>query len=302
MDIYRELMPIGTKTSVALGYFDGMHRGHVEIMKQTVAYANRMQLRATVFTFDFSHVRPGDKGNTDLFPRNIIYEKMEQLGIDVVVEVPFEDIRNMSGREFISKALGHNCLNAAVINCGEDFHFGKGRDSDAEAMKIHAGPFGIQVNVIPFVVDDGIISTTRIKRLVEAGDMIQAAQLLGYSYLFEGDTIKKDIGVGMNLSSVSIRLENSLLKPKFGVYTSRCIIGDSSFDSVTYIGTRPSRGMTEEVYADTNIFSLDGERYDGESMRIELLRMMRNEERFSSLSDLKDAILQDIERAKIYVS
>lgn len=301
MEVLRELKPLGLKTSVALGYFDGMHRGHSEIMRQTVAYAKSMHLKATVFTFDFSRVRPGEKGNRDLFKRSIIYEKMEQLGIDVVVEIPFEEIRNMTGRGFIANVLGHKCLNAAVISCGEDFRFGKGRDSDVEVMRILAGPHGIQVNVVPYVMDEGIISTTRIKRLIENGDTATASRLLGYSYIFEAKTVEQSTGVGINYSSVCQLLDESLLRPKFGVYTSRCLLEDGlPHSSVTYIGTRPTKHNTSDVYADSNIFSLEGDRYNGKSLRVELLKMMRSEEKFHSLSELKDAILTDIERAKMY--
>lgn len=302
MDIIRQLTPLGIKTSVALGYFDGMHRGHHEIMRQTVAYARSMHLKATVFTFDFSNMRPGDKGKNDLFDRNIIYEKMEKLGIDVVVEIPFEEIRNMSGRGFISNALGHRCLNAAVISCGEDFRFGKGRDSDIEVMKLLARPYGIQVNIVPFVIDDGIISTTRIKRLIEAGEVASASQLLGFNYMYDAKTIKKETGVGINYSSISQILKGSTLLPKFGVYLSSCKVEDICYDSVTYIGTRPTKHITDEVYADTNIFEFEGDIDEGKQIRVELLRMIRAEEKFISLSELKETIINDIERAKIYVS
>jgi len=300
MEIHRKLIPVGTKTSVALGYFDGMHRGHEEIMRQTVEFAKRMHLHATVFTFDFSAARPGEKGKQDLFSRDFIYSRMEKLGVDLIVEIPFNEIRNMSGRDFIYKVLGHGCLNAAVINCGEDFRFGKGRNSDTVAMKRLAGPHGIQVNVVPFVLDDGIISTTRIKQLISVGDIPAAEQLLGYRYFIESPVIKKDTGVGMNFSSVSQLLDETYTLPKFGVYISRSLLKNSNWqDSVTYIGTRPSRNG-EAVYADTNIFSLNGAQYREKFLHIELLRMIRAEEKFESLSDLKDAISNDIKRAKMY--
>jgi len=301
MKIYKELVPVGSKTSVALGYFDGMHRGHQEIMRQTISYAKKMHLKATVFTFDFSKVRPGDKGNLDLFDRGILYEKMEKIGIDVVVEVPFEEIRNMSGRGFISNALGHKCLNAAVISCGEDFRFGKGRDSDVEVMKLISRSHGIQVNVVPFVLDDGIISTTRIKRLVEAGDVVTATRLLGFEFMYEAVTVKKEMGVGINFTSVSQILDKHLLLPKYGVYASRCIVGDEHLDAITYIGTRPTKYDTDTVFADTNIFEFNNQIKDNAPLRIELLRMIRLEEKFDSLNDLKDVIIRDIERAKMYV-
>ena len=299
MEIYKKLTPVGSKTSVALGYFDGIHRGHSEIIRQTVDYARTMHLRATVFTFDFTELRPGEKGNNDLFDREFVYEKMENLGIDAVVEVPFEEIRNMSGRGFIANVLGHKCLNAAIISCGEDFRFGKGRDSDVAVMKLLTRPHGIQVNIVSFVMDDGIISTTRLKRLVEMGEIATVNQLLGFNYLFEAKTIKKDPGVGINYSTFSQKPNRKLLLPKYGVYLSRCLVNDEYHFSVTYIGTRPTKHKGFEVYADTNILDFAGEIAIGETMRVELLRVIRAEERFIDLGYLKDAILQDIERAKM---
>ncbi|MCL1829867.1 MAG: hypothetical protein FWG21_00385 [Oscillospiraceae bacterium] len=298
MKIFTEIQPLNMKTSVALGYFDGMHRGHREIMRQTVAYAKKMHLRATVFTFNFSNQRPGDKGNADLFDRSVIYEKIERMGIDLIVEVPFEEIRQMSGRGFIANILGHKCLNAAVINCGEDFRFGKGRDSDVSVMRLLARSHGIQVNVVPFVMDNGIISTTRVKRLVEAGDVLAASTLLGFNYLYQADTITKQTGIGIDYTTVSQHLDDHLLLPKFGVYTSRISFGDNSLDSVTYIGTRPTKLNSDEVYADTHIFCFEGSIPDNTLLRVELLRMIRAEEQFDSLSILKDTIRSDIERAK----
>lgn len=301
MEIHHGLTPIGAKTAVALGYFDGMHRGHEAIIKRTVRYAKQMALRATVFTFDFSNGRPGDKGMGDLFPKEEKYKEMERLGVDLVVEIPFDDIRNMTGKDFIEKVLGHGCLNAAVVCCGEDFRFGKGRGGDIITMERLAGPLGIRVHIVPFVIDEGIISTTRIKRLVAAGDIPTAERLLGRPYSIDLPTFKKEIGIGMNFSSANQKLDPSLDLPKFGVYLSRAMVNGRWTNSVTYIGSRPSRSDGSGVFADTNIFELSGTTYEGKQLQIELIRLLRAEERFSSPSDLKDAIFSDIERAKILV-
>lgn len=301
MEIHHGLTPVGTKTAVALGYFDGMHRGHESIIKQTVKYAKQMALRATVFTFDFSNGRPGDKGSGDLFPKEEKYREMARLGVDLVVEVPFDEIKNMSGADFIEKVLGHGCLNAAVVCCGEDFRFGKGRGGDVATMERLAGPRGIRVHIVPFVVDDGVISTTRIKRLVAAGDIQTAARLLGRPYIIDLPTVKKEVGIGINFSSASQKLDTSFELPKFGVYLSRAKVEGEWTDAVTYIGNRPSRSDKSGVFADTNIFMLSGSTYEGERLQIELIRLLRAEEEFSSPSDLKDAIFSDIERAKMLV-
>ena len=300
MEIIRKLTPVGTKTSVALGYFDGMHRGHREIMSQTVEYAKRMRLRSTVFTFDFSLLRPGDKGRFDLFSKEEKYTEMERLGIDLIVEVPFSDIRDMSGRDFIVKVLGHGCLNAAVVSCGEDFRFGKGRDSGTDTMERLAGSRGIRVNTVPFVIDNGIISTTRIKRLVANGNLSAASSLLGRSYLISAPAVNKAIGVGINFSSVSQKLDESYQLPKFGVYTSRVKICSIWQDSITYVGSRPSKSG-EGIFADTNIFCLNGQLYKESFIDVELLRLVRNEETFEDLSALKTAISLDISRARMRI-
>lgn len=298
MEIHNSLTPVRTKTSVALGYFDGMHLGHREIIIQAVTHAKRLRLRSTVFTFDFSKTRPGDKGPGDLFPKKEKFAEMERLGVDLIVEVPFTDIRNLSGREFISKVLGHGCLNAAVVCCGEDFRFGKGRGSGADTMERLAGSRGIKVNVVPYVMDDGIISTTRIKRLVAEGNIQRAAVLLGRPYIIGAYAVKKAIGVGINFSSVSQKMDESLQLPKYGVYTSRANVNGKWMDSVTYIGTRPSRNG-DGIFADTNIFALNGKTYTDGWVEVELLRMIRQEEKFESLSALKDAITADIQKAKL---
>jgi len=300
MDIHKGLTPVGIKTSVALGYFDGMHRGHEEIIKQTIDYAKQMRLCATVFTFDFSDSRPGEKGRGDLFSRETKYREMEKLGIELVVEAPFSEIRNMSGKGFIVNVLGHGCLNAAVVSCGEDFRFGNGRNCGAEVMERFSGSRGIRVNVVPFVVDEGVISTTRIKRLVAAGDIPAAARLLGRPYVIALPSEKKNIGTGINFSTVSQRVDAALDLPKFGVYTSRTEVGGVWLDSVTYLGSRPTKDE-DGVYADTNVFALGQETCDSERIAVELVRLIRPEEKFQSLSALKEAILADIERAKMRI-
>lgn len=299
MDIHKGLTPVGVKTSVALGYFDGMHRGHGEIINQTLAYAKRMRLRATVFTFDFSGTRPGEKGRGDLFAKEMKYREMESLGIKLVVEVPFSDIRDMSGKAFIDKVLGHGCLNAAVVNCGEDFRFGKGRNCGADVMERFSGPRGIRVNVVPFVVDDGVISTSRIKRLVASGDIPAAARLLGRPYIIDLPAIPKEVGAGINYSTVSQRLNRELELPKFGVYASRTKANGVWLGSVTYIGGRPTKGGDGGVFADTHVFEAVINPRDGDNVAVELSRMMRQEEKFSDLSALKEAIIADIARAKM---
>ncbi|MCL2539595.1 MAG: hypothetical protein FWE66_04585 [Oscillospiraceae bacterium] len=298
MNIHRTLTPVGVKTAVALGYFDGMHRGHEEIIEQTLLYARQMRLCATVFTFDFSFSRPGEKGRGDIFSKEIKYHEMERLGIELVVEIPFSEISGMSGKNFILKVLGHGCLNAAVVSCGEDFRFGKGRDCGTEVMERYSGPRGIRVNVVPFVIDDGVISTTRIKRLITSGDIPTAVRLIGRPYIIDLPTVKKEVGIGINYSSASQRMDVSLELPRFGVYTSRTQVDGVWYDSVTYIGTRPTKG-SDGVYADTNVFMPSSQTCEAKSVAVELVRLMRPEEKFQTQGALKEAIIADIERAKM---
>ena len=301
MELHRGLTPVGTKTSVALGYFDGVHRGHTEILRQTVNYANKMVLKPAVFTFDFGDMRPAEKGAKDLLPKDEKYSIFESLGVELCVEADFGELRNLSGREFIEGVLGHGCLNAAVVGCGEDFRFGKGRDGDVAAMQRLAGPLGIQINVVPFVIDDGVISTTRIKRLMAAGDISAAARLLGRNYVISADVT--DANGQKKHVTFSQKLDENLEWPMPGVYASRVLLNDGFIDAVTYIGQRPTLGGNG-IYADTAVLTPEGQDKlprPGERVQLELLRLMRAEEKFESISELWETIEADIRRAKMCI-
>lgn len=297
-----KLEPLNIKTAVAIGYFDAVHLGHRLILDTAVRYANEMELYPAVFTFDMSRRRASGKGKKDLISAATKKKQIASLGIEYYVSPDFEDICDMTGKEFVENILTRKCLNAAVVVCGKDFRFGKNRECGVKELTTYCGPYGIQVIAVdPVTVDGERVSTTRIKAELEKGNIQTVNKLLGYNYSIEGRVIHGNhVARDLGFPTANVLFPEECMLPQKGVYISDTHIDSLTFRGITNIGTRPTLTEDEQAVVETYLIDFDEDIY-GFDIEVTLLRFVRPEQKFDTVDDLVEKVNQNIELARTLI-
>ena len=292
MNIYRSLVPLGKKTAVALGYFDGVHKGHKAVIDKTVELAKKMSLTSAVFTFDFSSQRPSGKGFSDIMDFDLKVRVIEKMGIEEYFAIDFSEIFSLEGKDFVDKILSHGCLNAALVCCGSDFRFGQGRNCGVEQLKKLCGPHGIQVFVVDEVYDKGAVSTTRIKRFIETGKIEAAGRLMGRPYITCGAVAESyPFSEVSNCQVVRSFLPLGFVGPKSGEYQGEARVGDETFGAITFVAD-----IGEIKRFESYIVDFDG---DPNSLEISLLRAIKTENAEKTEDERIEFIKSEIDRLRM---
>ena len=288
-------------STVAIGAFDGLHLGHQHIIRSTVNEAKANGWTSCAILFDplpaqfFGRIAPDE--------RILLHEEQErmlrQLGIDRTIVLPFtQEIADLTPEEFLSAM--QEALHCRKIFMGEDFSLGKDRSGTPEYLARLGSSFGFTVNVIPKDVMDGdVISSTRIRSMLHSGLIEEANRLLGYSFYFSGEIIHgKARGRKLGFPTLNVKIPDGKIKLPNGVYAVNVLIEGEQFASVTNIGVRPTfEPENRNIITESYLLNASGDFY-GDSVRLEFMKMLREEIRFSSADALREQISRDIETAK----
>ena len=291
-------------TVIALGFFDGVHRGHAALLQRAAQRAKELGVDSAVFTFNRppKEVVTGKKvyliNSTD--DRRDLMERL--YGIDRVIFAPFDDnMMHCSWQEFLHELLIRE--NGAVhLVAGHDYHFGYKNEGNPQLLQEACAKLGIGCDIIPKVELDGItVSSTYIRTLVESGDVERAAQFLGHRHcLSQAVRHGQHFGRTIGIPTVNLTIPEGVLVPRYGVYISRVYLPDGrSFPGVTNIGTRPTVSSSPEVTVETFLLDFDGDLYD-RRIRLEFFCHLRGEQRFPDALALRDQIHRDIDHARAY--
>ena len=285
-------------TAVALGKFEGIHRGH-QLLMDEVKKQELYGLQSVVFTFD----RPTRLTLTGDTKYKQIKTILEKRGINILIEHPFtKEFAALTPERFIREVLVEK-VGAKVIVVGTDFHFGKNRSGsilDLENLEEECGYHLIVVEKLQ--LDGKDISSTRIRASLEKGDMEEASALLGRNYSVSGEIIHGNaLGRTIQVPTINQKVPSFKLLPPNGVYVSKIHWNDEVYYGITNIGTKPTVNDTSEKTVETNIFDFDKDVY-GEKMVVELLHYHRKESRFSSVEALQTQLFKDIEFGKQFVA
>lgn len=281
------------EAAVLLGLFDGLHRGHIRAVDELI----RSDGRKIVFTFDSATLTvKGERGllMTDDEKRR----ELLRLGVDEVISRDFSAVKDISPEDFVEKVLLRE-LGAKKVICGENFRFGRGGTATSNDLMTICGRFGIETKVVPTLCEGGEpISTTRIRRLIEQGNVSEANLLLGYDYGFEGEVAHGSrIGTAMGIKTVNLEFDPRRVMPKKGVYASETEIRGRVYSGVTNVGQKPTVNRDGEVNIETHILNFDGDVY-GVRIKTRLKKFMREEKRFGTLAELRAAVANDINTVK----
>ena len=283
---------------VTIGTFDGVHVGHRKILDRLIRDAEKSGMYATVLTF-FPHPRMVLQQDSGLKLLNTLDEKiaiLEETGLDCLVIHPFsKEFSRLSAEEFIVDKLFTE-LNAKKVIIGYDHRFGRNRNADIGDLKEFGTELGFEVEEIPAQeIDEVSVSSTKIRRALEEGDIPTANSYLGYPYMLTGK-IKKGKGLGRTLNYPTANLkipEAYKLIPKNGAYVVKSILEGSTFYGMMNIGVNPTvDGKNRSI--EIHFFDYSKDLY-GEVIRIDVLHRLRDEHKFSSL----DALRQQLDRDRV---
>ncbi len=281
------------KASVALGFFDGVHLAHQKIIRTAVEIAGKKGLAPLALTFDrppaevlFGKAVPLLTDNAD--KKALIAE----LGADTAFLPAEKSLLAKSGESVVREIL-HGKMNAGVLVCGYNYHFGSDRLGSVELCRL-AEKLGMETVVVPELDMGGeAVSSSRIRTLLSSGGVGEAAALLGRAYSIEGEVEHgKKLGRAMGFPTLNICPSPMLAALKRGVYASRVFLGGEEYRGVTNVGLNPTVGGGE-IRMETHIPGFSGEVY-GQRVRVELLRFVREEKRFASVEELFAQIAEDI--------
>jgi riboflavin kinase / FMN adenylyltransferase len=296
---WRDLPADARGATVALGNFDGMHRGHAQVIR--AAHAARPKVPLGVLTFEphpREHFRPEDPP----FRLTLSAERaeaLEALGVSLLYELRFDHAFSlMPAEDFVSKVL-HQGLGARHLVCGPDFAFGRRRGGDTAFLSRRAEELGMGVTLVPLLADAaGPISATRIRRVLQDGYPERATADLGRPWTIRGDVAHGDArGRTIGFPTANIALGRHL-EPARGVYAVTVRLPDGSWKhGVANIGRRPTVNEGPESRLEVNIFDFDGDLY-GKELAVALHGFIREERKFSGLDALKAQIAADAAEAR----
>ncbi len=289
-------------TVIALGNFDGVHRGHQQIIERTVKSAEAASLKSAVFTFS-NHPRTLLKKLPAV--KNILYAEekaaiIEDMGIDYFFNIPFtEEILTMSPERFVKEILV-DAFHIREAYCGFNYNFGYKAAGTPEVL-MHEGlrhGFGIHVQEA-FKIDDIVVSSTYIRKLIEEGKMEECAKFMGRPYAIGGEVVVGNkLGRTIGFPTSNIMIDESMATPSNGVYITYCNYNGVKYPSITNVGRKPTIG-TYAKNMETHIFNFDKELY-GKEIRVEFVKKTRDEKKFDGVDTLSAQIKSDCIMAKAY--
>lgn len=291
-------------SAVTIGTFDGLHIGHQKILNQLTQYSKQQHLDSVVFTM-FPHPRLVLQADQSLKLLNTIAERIaliESCGIDYLVIEPFsKEFSKLSAVEFVRDVLV-NCLHTKLLVVGYDHRFGRNREGDFSQLQDFSTLYHFELKQIAKQDIDNIgISSTKIRQALMDGDMETANAYLGYPYLLSGTVIKGQ-GLGKTLGFPTVNLsipEAYKLIPKTGVYIVKTEVNKKMVYGIMNIGYRPTVEGNHKTI-ETFLLNFKGDLY-GKNLKIQLLKRLRDEQKFASLDLLKVQINLDELNARKYI-
>ena len=289
---------------IALGFFDGVHRGHGALLRKAAERAGELNAAPAVFTFDrspkeFVTGKPVLLINSNDDRRDII---RRVYGIQRVIFAPFDrEMMTMPWQDFITELLVKQ-YGAVHLVAGHDYRFGHKNEGTVERLREKCRELGLGCDIIPKVELEGItVSSTYIRTLLEQGDVERAALFLGHPHCLS-QTVRhgQRLGRTIGIPTVNLAVPAHVLTPERGVYITRAFLPDGrSCPGVTNVGTRPTVTEGDTVSVETYLLGFDGDLY-GQTVRLDFYKRLRGEVKFPSLEALRQEILRNVAETEAY--
>ena len=287
-------------TAVAVGKFDGIHKGH-ELLTQKLLQQEQRGFRPLVVTFDVSPRLQLNKDRTKLLITNEERRQLlEQEGIAYLAECPFKDeIQMLEPERFIELLMTE--LRMRYMVCGTDFRFGSRGRGDTALLKELSEKMGFQLEVLEkLLFEKRDISSTFVREEIAAGHVAEAEKLLGYPYFIWGTVVHGNhIGRTLGMPTINLYPPEDKLLPENGVYVTRIELEHKNYHGVTNVGVKPTVGEKNRMGIETHILDFHEDVYDKKA-KVVFLERLRPEIRFNDLEELRRQMRLDKKNAAAY--
>lgn len=291
----------GGSTGVGLGNFDGLHIGHMALINTLIREAKLNGLSSVVYTFT---KHPENILRKKLFTPLLTTEakKMELLEETSLTYLFFdefdESFSRMTPEAFVREILVDK-LNIKLAVAGFDYRFGYKGGGDVKLLKELGSKYGFKVIVIPPIkIEDEVVSSTKIRNSVAQGDMDKVFRLLGRHYSITAEVVSgRRIGNTIGFPTANINPEDYLILPNRGVYITKTLFDGMLYNSITNIGYNPTFDCLEKITVETHILDFEADIY-GKKIEVFFLQKIRDEEKFSTIEELKEQIRIDMLKAR----
>jgi riboflavin kinase/FMN adenylyltransferase len=297
-----ELNAAGRKVCLAIGFFDGVHLGHQQIIRQTITDARQHDAVALVITFDRhpNTVVAPSRVPPMIYPLPRKLRAIEALGADTLLLIHFDKtFSEQSGEEFI-RGLARDLGHVQSLCVGANFVFGHKQGGNVDLLRKLGAELKFMVHGMAAVSLDGrAVSSTRIRETIRAGKLDRASQMLGRAYSLTGTVVRGD-GLGHQLGFPTANLDAiGLALPPNGVYAVLAEAGGKTYRAVLNIGLRPTlRNPSPQLRVEAHLIDFAGELY-GQELEVAFVDKLRAEAKFPSLAELRQQIARDILEAQL---
>ena len=283
---------------MAIGNFDGVHRGHARIVERLLERAKEVDGPAVVFTFDPHPVRllRPEHAPPPLTWTDRKAELLSQLGVDAMIAYPTDEaLLTLSPQDFFSRIVRESLEAKAMVE-GPNFYFGRNRAGTTDVLRGLCSEADISLDIVePLTVAKDIVSSSRVRKLIQAGDVAQAATLLTQPYRIRG-MITHGAGRGAKLGFPTANLDAiDTLLPGLGVYAGRAILPGQTWPVAINLGSNPTFGE-QAVKVEVHLIGFAGSLY-GQPMEVDFLSRLRDIRRFGGIDELKAQLGEDIAAA-----
>jgi riboflavin kinase/FMN adenylyltransferase len=285
---------------LALGNFDGLHRGHMKIIERVHRVASERGATAVAMTFD-PHpprvVRP-DKAPPLLMTKTQRLEALDRAGVDGVAVVRFTPELSRWDPETFARTVLVEWLHVAEVWVGANFLFGHDRTGNFSSLRALGSRYGFRAEKIdPVRYKDFVVSSTRIRRLISEGRVDEAGALLGHPYTIDGTVVEgSHRGRELGFPTANLATGNELIPPH-GVYATTVRLDGVIYPSITNVGVRPTFDEEPRTVIETHLLDVERDLY-GLTLRLGFVQRLRDERRFESVDLLKAQVGADVQKAR----
>ena len=288
-------------SALAIGNFDGIHKGHQKVFRETKKFAKRKKVKFGVLTFTplptmffYKNIK-----NFRLASEDEKINLFKKYQVDFVINIKFnKKFSKINATDFLKKTI-YEKINPQLLSVSNNFKFGRNRKGDVNLLKKFSDEYDYRLlNIKSFKYSGKIVSSTRIRKCLKKGNIVLANKLLSRTWFIDGQVEKgKKIGRKLGYRTCNIKIKNYIL-PKIGIYSAKISIGgiEKKYGGVAYLGYRPSFGG-KEIFLETNIFGIKKNLYK-KKLRVYFLKFLRGDRKFKNPTQLIKQMNKDVIFAK----
>ncbi len=300
MDVYNELTYIN-KSSIALGYFDGLHLGHKVVLKNAINIAKDNNTQTTVIIFKDHPLNFLTNNRVEqILTLNEKIQMLENIGIDNVILLDFEEFSNKTAIDYLENVI-IKYFSPIAITTGFNHFFGYKKEGNSDFLRRNKDKYDYKYfEVPPFVVNENIVSCSVIRNKLSLGNFPEANKLLGYNYFINGTVIEgQRIASKLGFASANIEYPENKVQIPHGVYYVKVVVDEKEFNGILNHGFAPTINNEEKLKTEVHILDFNEDIY-GKNIKVSFISKIRNQMKFENIEKLKSQLTRDQAFAEIY--